>query len=156
MKEKTCCFIGHRDIVETEELNNQLCEVIENLIVKSSVNTFLFGSKSDFNSLCYDLVTEIKEKYPQIKRIFVRAEYPIINDSYLEYLHMFYEDTYYPEEVEGAGKAAYVKRNCKMIDESNFCVFYYNKDCLPKKRSSGTDIALVYAKKKGKHIFILP
>ncbi len=153
---KTACFIGHREIVETEGLKEQLKELIEKLIVDNAVDTFLFGSKSNFNSLCYDLVTEIKEKYPQIKRIFVRAEYPEINDSYIEYLHKYYEDTYYPSSVMGAGKAAYVKRNCEMIDKSDFCIFYYNEDALPEKRKSGTKIALDYAVTKKKKVFILP
>lgn len=155
MSKKTCCFIGHREIEETEELKGHLYETIENLITKEKVNTFLFGSKSGFNSLCYTCVTDLKEKYPFIRRIFVRAEYPVINDDYLKYLHQFYEGTYYPNSVMGAGKAAYIKRNCKMIDESDFCVFYYNERNFPQKRNSGTKIALDYAKRKAKNIFIL-
>ena len=64
MKEKTCCFFGHRKISETEELKSKLIEIIEKLIVEKQVDTFLFGSKSRFNSLCLELVTELKEKYP--------------------------------------------------------------------------------------------
>ena len=153
---KTACFIGHRKIVETKELTEQLYKIIEKLITNEKVETFLFGSKSAFNSLCYTCVTDLKEKYPFIRRIFIRAEYPVINNDYLKLLHKFYENTYYPKEVEGAGKAAYVKRNCEMIDKSDFCVFYFNEDCLPKKRKSGTKIAFDYAKRKAKNIFILP
>ena len=71
----TCCFIGHRKTEETENLKLQLKAVIENLITAENVDTFLFGSKSQFNSICYELVTEIKEKFPHIKRVYVRAEY---------------------------------------------------------------------------------
>ena len=70
----TCCFFGHRTINETAEQKSKLIEIIEKLIVDENVDTFLFGSKSRFNSLCLGLVTEIKEKYPHIKRIYVRAE----------------------------------------------------------------------------------
>lgn len=69
----TCCFFGHRKINETEELKTALYEVIEKLIVEKRVNTFLFGSKSQFDSLCLEIVTKIKEKHPYIKRIYVRA-----------------------------------------------------------------------------------
>ena len=31
--------------------------------MQEKVNTFLFGSKSNFNSLCLKKVTELKEKY---------------------------------------------------------------------------------------------
>ena len=80
----TVCFLGHKTIDETEELKSKLIEIIEKLIEDEKVDTFLFGSKSRFNSLCLELVTEIKEKYPHIKRVYVRAEYPNINE-HLEY-----------------------------------------------------------------------
>ena len=48
MKDKTCCFFGHRTINETEELKSKLIEIIEKLIVDEKVDTFLFGSKSRF------------------------------------------------------------------------------------------------------------
>lgn len=63
----TCCFIGHRKTEETENLKLQLKAVFENLITAENVDTFLFGSKSQFNSICYELVTEIKEKFPAHK-----------------------------------------------------------------------------------------
>ena len=111
----TCCFFGHRTINETEELKSKLIEIIEKLIVDEKVDTFLFGSKSRFNSLCLELVTEIKEKYPHIKRIYVRAEYPYISEHYKNYLLESYEDTYYPEKILNSGRATYVERNYEMI-----------------------------------------
>lgn len=155
MEDRICCFIGHRTINETEELKERLCEIIEKLIVDENVDTFLFGSKSRFNSLCHELVTEIKEKYPHIKRTYVRAEYLNIDDSYKNYLLQHYEDTYYPERIIGAGKAVYVERNCEMIDKSHFCIVYYNEQNAPTTRKSGTKIAVDYAVKQGKRIINL-
>ena len=156
MKRNTCCFIGHRAILRAEELKTQLCEIIENLIVNENVDTFLFGSKSQFNSLCLELVTEIKEKYPHIKRIYVRAEYPYISERYKNCLLENYEDTYYPEKIVGAGRTAYVERNYEMINISHFCIFYYDEYIASIIRKSGTKIALNYAVKQGKHIIKLP
>lgn len=153
--QKTCCFIGHKNIKETEELKNNICKTIETLILKEKVDTFLFGSKSRFNDLCYEIVTEIKEKYPNIKRIYVRAEYPIVNDTYKAYMLKFYEDTYYPEKILNAGKAIYVERNHEMIKSSHFCVFYYDESSTPTSRKSGTKIAFEYAKKSRKEIIRL-
>jgi hypothetical protein len=82
----TCCFFGHRTITQTKELKTKLYDIIENLIVEKQIDTFLFGSKSRFNDLCLELVTALKEKYPHIKRIYVRAEYPIISEQYKNYL----------------------------------------------------------------------
>lgn len=156
METSVCCFIGHRTIDETEELKRELNAVIERLIVDENVNTFLFGSKSRFNELCHELVTKIKEKYPHVKRVYVRAEYPEISDDYRRYLLERYEDTYYPERIIGAGRAAYVERNCEMIDSSHFCVIYYDEKSAPATRKSGTKIALDYAAKKQKHVIIVP
>ena len=149
-------FIGHREINMTDELKEKLCVVIERLIVDENIDIFLFGSKSQFDDLCYDVVTEIKKKYPHIKRIFVRAEYPYIDESYVAYLLKSYEDTYFPKSVLGAGKASYVKRNCEMIENSRFCIVYYKEDYTPKGRKSGTKIAFDYAEKKKKTIIRFP
>ena len=156
MKERTCCFIGHRKIEDTLELRTELYDSIERLITDEKVDNFLFGSKSRFNDLFHGLVTEIKEKYPHIKRIYVRAEYPDIDDSYKEYLLKYYEDTYYPEKIIGAGKAAYVERNCEMINNSRFCIIYYDEQNAPTTRKSGTKIALEYAVKHKKDIIKFP
>ena len=148
---KTCCFIGHRKINETTELINNLNSIIEDLIVNKNVENFLFGSKSDFNGSCYDVVTTLKEKYPYIKRIYVRAELPYINDDYRDFLLKRYEETYYSEKIINAGKAVYVERNCEMIDSSDFCVMYYDENYTPY-RKSGTKIAYDYAVRKGNEI----
>ncbi len=152
MKTNTCCFIGHRAIFETEQLKSQLCDTIEKLIVERNVDTFLFGSKSRFNSLCLELVTKIKEKYPHIKRVYVRAEYPYINEQYKNYLLESYEDTYYPKKIRGSGKTAYIERNYEMINNSQICIIYYDNNIVSDKCKSGTKIALDYAVKRGKEI----
>jgi uncharacterized phage-like protein YoqJ len=152
----TCCFLGHREICVTEKMKSQLLECLEDLIENKSVDTFLFGSKSQFNSLCYEITTKLKEKHPHIKRIYVRAEFPVIRESYQNYLLEKYEDTYYPENIISSGRAVYIKRNYSMIENSQFCIFYYNQACMPLKRKSGTKIALDYAQKKHKTIYIFP
>lgn len=150
-----CSFFGHRTINETEELKIRLFKIIERLITEENVDTFLFGSKSRFNDLCHEIVSQIKEEYPYIKRIYVRAEYPVISDSYQEYLLKSYEDTYYPESIIGSGRAVYVERNFEMINKSQFCIFYYNEDYITATRKSGTRIALDYALKQNKKVIVI-
>ena len=130
--------------------------ICKKIIVDENVDTFLFGSKSRFNSICLELVTELKEKYPYIKRIYVRAEYPDINEQYTNYLLESYEDTYYPEKITNSGKASYVERNYEMIDRSLFCIVYYDESLAPTTRKSGTKTALDYAVKKGKYVIKVP
>ena len=163
-EEKSCCFFGHRKIDETTELKDKLCGIIENLIVNEKVDTFFFGSKSQFDDLCHKIVTELKEKYPHIKRIYVRSAFQHIPDWYEDSLLQHYEDTYFPEHMENAGRASYVERNQEMINKSDFCIVYYDENYAPPKRKnsrrdltdyqprSGTKIAYDYAVKKKKII----
>ena len=160
----TCCFFGHRKIDETGELKNNLYEIIENLIVNEKVDTFLFGSKSQFDDLCHKIVSELKEKHPYIKRIYVRSAFQHIPDWYEESLLKHYEGTYFPEHMENAGRASYVERNQVMINHGKFCVVYYDKNYLPPRRKnskrdlfdyqlqSGTAVAYDYAVKNKKII----
>jgi hypothetical protein len=73
----------------------------------------------------------------------------------LDYLLKSYEETYYPERIVGAGKAAYVERNCEMINKSRFCVIYYREQNAPTTRKSGTKIALEYAIKLKKQVIVV-
>lgn len=155
MENLVCCFIGHRKINETEDLKIRLWDLIENLIINKNVTTFLLGSKSEFNELCVNLLIQAKEKYPHIKRVYVRAEYPDINEQYEKYLLQSCDETYFSKKLTNARSTVYVQRNYEMIDKSNFCIFYYNEQLSPVKRKSGTKIALDYAIKKKKIIFNL-
>jgi len=156
ISQNVCCFIGHRRIDATDELRTRLFETVENLILNKRVDTFLFGSQSDFNDLCHTVVTEIQKTYPYVKRVFVRGEFPFIDDSYRNYLLRSYEKTYFPEKIMGAGRAVYIKRNQEMIDKSDFCIFYCKDDYSPKGRRSGTKIAYEYALKRHKIIYRFP
>lgn len=163
-EKKTCCFFGHRKIAAADGLRKRLYKIIEDLIIYKYVDTFLFGSKSDFDKLCLAVVTELKYKYPYIQRVYVRAEFQYINDDYKAYLLQSYDDTYYPEQISGSGRAAYVERNQIMIDCSGICIVYYNKnyqppqrknsrrDIVPYQPKSGTRIAYEYAQRKKKII----
>ena len=120
------------------------------------INTCCFFGHSRFDELCLEVVTKIKEKYPNVKRIYVRAEYPIISEKNKAYLLTKYDDTYYPDKIIGAGRAVYVERNCEMIRKSRYCIVYYNENNAPKTRKSGTKIALDFATKLNKEIIVLP
>lgn len=145
-----CCFIGHRKIEKTDELSKVLSMIIENLITKKNVSIYLFGSRSEFNSLCYDIVSNLKNKHKYIKRIYVRGEYHYVDDK--KYFLEGYEDTYLSKSCKVASRASYIERNYDMIDSSDYCIFYYDKDYFAKRSKSGTRLAFEYAKRKGKEI----
>ena len=142
-------------------------EIFENLIVFENVDTFYVGSKSEFDELCREVLAVKKEKYPHVKRIYVRAEYPDISDDYQKYLLKSCDATYFPEKARNSGKAVYVERNLEMIDKSDICVVYFKDDYLPPRRrnsrrdlfdyqpKSGTAIAYNYAVQKKRMIINL-
>ena len=45
-------------------MRDNICYLLE-----QGVATFLFGDHSEFNTLCYKVVSELREVYPQIRRI---------------------------------------------------------------------------------------
>ncbi len=161
------CFIGHRKIVLSDTLKDKVYKTVIALI-KDGADTFLFGSRSEFDALCLDVVSDIKKQYPHIKRIYVRSEYQHINKSYEAYLLESYEETYFPTRIQAAGRYSYVERNQEIINRSDSCVFYYNKDYVPPPKrqnfhmplsnrqvNSGTKLAFEYAVSKSKHIINL-
>lgn len=157
-------FIGHRKLQADGNFHARLKELVLSLVDDRGADVFLFGSKSEFDDLCLEVVSEIKKERPYIKRIYVRAEYPFIDKDYEDYLLGIYDATYIPENVVEAGKAAYVERNRHMIDRADLCVFCYDENykpplacgargrvvcALPK---SGTKAAYEYAVKREKEI----
>ena len=122
------------------------------LIVDCNVKTFLFGSRSAFNRICYEVLTELKDTY-DICRIYVRAEYPIISEEYKNYLNTLYEDSYFFDDKLLTGKLNYIKRNQVLIDKSDFCLFFYDKNYVSElKGNSGTALAYNYAVQRKKTI----
>ncbi|MBQ2804457.1 MAG: hypothetical protein IJF10_01120 [Clostridia bacterium] len=171
-KHKSCCFVGHRSVPHTPQLKSKLQELVQYLVASCNVQTFLFGSKSAFNDLCYQVVTEAKKAHPHIQRVAYTCKSESCTlQSNVEQSQAIYKrfDTSvaFPfvveQEVEHpskhvAGKACYVQRNMAMVDASDFCVFYFCKGYVVAQgketpAKSGTAIAHDYAVKRGKVVF---
>ncbi len=140
----------------------QLTDVICELIV-DGVDTFLFGSRSKFDDKCHKIVTELMKDSTNVKRVYVRAEYQYISETYEKGLLERFESTIYPSEICNSGKSVYVERNQYMIDKSDVCIFAYDENykppikeskrwLFPKENKSGTAIAYKYAVQKNKRI----
>ena len=179
MTEKTVCFIGHRTVENAEQVKTKLFDILSTLI-SNGVDTFLFGSRSEFDRLCWEVVTELQEQFPHLKRISYTAPHETAFTSKEErescekfFSQMTKREVHYTDYEEAvsstksikANKNAYIMRNQEMIDNSDVCVFYYNKDYLPPRRKaqnkflpdyqpkSGTAIAYAYAIQKKKQIY---
>ena len=177
MRQNSCCFIGHRKVNCSEDLRQKVSEIVESLFVKNNVTRFLFGSRSEFNTLCLDIVSELKKKHPTIIRIDYSTghELAMLETDRKSWEKIFSliptkdsKRLYVVEEIihktrYDSGRASYVERNQEMIDDSDYCIFYYDQNYLPPPRrlkgamttyqtKSGTRIAYEYAKRKKKHI----
>lgn len=176
MAEKRCCFIGHRTIEQTDELLALLTDTIRRLILEEGVCYFLFGSRSAFDDLCHRIVTEFQQEFPNIVRVAYtrRSEYAVKAEEKVKMERTWatilktevklkdYDAEVQSDRVFSAGKASFVERNQEMIDDSDFCVFYYNESYLPPRRKrsnrdlssyqpkSGTRLAYEYAVQKSK------
>lgn len=164
-KELKCCFIGHRTIKDKDAVRKLLRREIFTLLEKYKVRTFLFGSRSDFNDLCYAVVSGLQILFPDIKRILYACKHETAcMESERENMSALagqlskkqialkgYEEEYSPAAYLTAGRASYVERNRAMIGDSDICVFYARDDYIPcDGGNSGTIIAYEYAKKVSK------
>lgn len=169
MDNYTCSFFGHRNTVLTEGQYQKLFAVIEDLICNHGVTTFLFGSKSKFNNICHTIVTKLKDKYTFINRIAYtcKSETCVLDQDkkFWENIYTFakiapqnifgFEAEYECKTRHFAGKASYITRNYAMINNSDYCIFYYNEKYSPQinqHANSGTKIAFNYAKHQKKII----
>ena len=146
--EKTCSCFGHFDVDITDDLVARTKTEIDRAI-EDGVRIFLFGGRSNFDDLCYDLVTEKKNANSQlnIKRVFcfaldkqlrkpprwfVRKEYQAL-DCQTKDFEYWYTAIYY--------------RNLAMIDQSDLILFW-----VEERENSGAYKTYQYAVKKHKHI----
>ena len=67
---KICCFAGHSELYDIENISQKLVAVVEELI-KKGTDEFRVGNYGAFDRLSAGVVRKLKEKYPQIKLYLV-------------------------------------------------------------------------------------
>ncbi|MBQ7386588.1 MAG: hypothetical protein IJW03_00295 [Clostridia bacterium] len=148
-KIKICSFFGHREIEENDDLYSLASAAIEKTL-DFGCRIFYFGGYGAFDTLCYKIVTRIREEKPEleIKRIYCVAREAYLRKNTRYFKREDYDEiTYLMPSFEGWYKSIYF-RNCAMIDESDYLIFYAEE-----RENSGAYKAYKYAKrKKNKHI----
>lgn len=148
MKEKTCCFTGHRELPEEQlpQLRDALFKVIARLAAQG-VTRFACGGALGFDTLAAQMVLVVKEAFPQIQLLLVlpcktQDKYWSKEDQeiYREILAradrvVFVSETY----IQGCMQ----KRNRLLVEGSSVCV------CYCTKKQGGTVYTLNYAQQKG-------
>lgn len=100
--------------------------IIENLIINENVDTFFFGGLSEFDDLCYKIVSKLKLKHEHIIRIYA-LENPawikehkrpqwLKNEEYEEVIYLDLEFDYWYNRI--------YFRNCEIIKRSDFTIIY--------------------------------
>ena len=147
MKDKTCCFTGHRRIPpeDFEEISRRLEATLIQLIEKGYVY-FGAGGALGFDTIAVQTVLKLKTAYPNIKLILV-----LPCESQAE--HWQKEDrTIYENIKANADKIVYTskayfkgcmyKRNRHLVDNSSSCICYLTKE------TGGTAYTVNYAENK--------
>ncbi len=141
---KACSFFGHRNIMVTQPLIDELKRLIEVLIKNNDFGVFYFGEFGQFDDICYQVVTELKNIYPHIQRVYISpdekslSKHKIKGDKEYEFQTIFalkfnwwYQRIYY--------------RNVSIIDNSDYVIFFVAKNI-----ESGAYKAMQYATKNKK------
>ena len=146
MKERTCCFTGHREILDDMAyIREHLNDEIENLI-KMGITQFITGGARGFDTIAAKSVLSLKKKYPYITFLLVipcegqengwsaqeKEEYHLIRAKADRVVVL--AEHYY--------KGCMQERNRYMVDQSSVCLAYLRKD------SGGTAYTVQYAKNK--------
>lgn len=152
VKEKTCCFTGHRDIPSEvyQRLFSKTEEMVENLI-KEGYLFFGAGGALGFDTIAALAVLKLKEKYPDVRLILVL---PCLSQTRGWSSHDvgIYEDiksradkvVYTSEEYT---KGCMHKRNRHLVDNSSACIAYLTEN------KGGTAYTVAYAQKHGLTIY---
>lgn len=149
MREKTCCFTGHRELptgLNRWKLATRLEKAVAEQI-KKGIRFFGAGGARGFDTLAAQTVLKLKKKYPDIKLILVL---PCLTQT----RGWIAEDVEEYERIKAqADKVVYIsqeytkgcmfKRNRHLVDNSSICICYQTKD------SGGTAYTVKYAKEQG-------
>lgn len=152
MREKTCCFTGHRVIPawEIDRVSIYLREEIQRLILKG-YRYFGAGGALGFDTLAAQTVLNLKADFSHIKLILVL---PCKDqaDRWRATDRAIYEDIKHQADkvvymTERYTRDCMFQRNRHLVDGSSVCICYLARD------SGGTAYTVDYAKKQGLLIY---
>lgn len=154
MKDRTCCFTGHRRI-PTEKVEKVKVKLKHTITIAVEEGYLYFGTGGalGFDTLAALTVLELKEKYPRIKLILVL---PCVNQTrgwnkidveVYEYIKSKCDKYVYTSKEYTDG--CMQKRNRHLVDNSSLCICYLTRN------TGGTAYTVRYAKQKGLNIINL-
>ena len=134
-------FCGHSDFLFSDDVKQQLKNILLSDIIKNPTCKFYLGGYGDFDSLCLRTLRELKKEFQDIELIFIT---PDIDHNYskLEFARCHYDDIIFPTLESVPRKFAILKRNEWMVEEADLVIAYV------KYSWGGAAKTLEYAKRK--------
>ena len=141
-------FCEHSDFSFSDDIKQQLKNILLNEIRKNPTCKFYLGGYGDFDSLCLRTLRELKKEFQSIELIFIT---PYIDKNYskLEFAKYHYDDVIFPPLERVPRKFAILKRNEWMVEEADLVIAYVMYSW------GGAAKTLEYAKRKMKQIINL-
>ncbi len=148
MKERTCCFTGHRKIPPMQ--SEQIAERLRTELISLIDHGYLYfgaGGALGFDTIAAQTILSLQQSYPQIKLILV-LPCKTQTRGWNDYDVAIYEDikrrcnkvVYTSEDYS---KGCMLKRNRHLVDKSSVCICYLTES------TGGTAYTVEYARKSG-------
>ena len=144
----TITFCGHSNFSFDNTVKEKLKELLLQEIRKNPACKFYLGGYGDFDSLCLNILKEIKADFPTIELLFIT---PYLNDNYskLETAKLYYDGIIYPPLENVPRRFCILKRNEWMVDEADLVIAFV------KYSWGGAAKTLEYVKRKKVEFFNL-
>ena len=125
MKEKICCFCGHRDC--DSSLREKIKEAITDLIENQGITTFYSGGMGNFDKLCESVVRELKQKHKDIRLCLIMPYMTKRLNTDREYYNAMYDEIIIPDLGDVHYKRAITERNKWMVNCSDVVLCYVTR-----------------------------
>ena len=132
-------FCGHSQIYDIEKVKTWLEKKIQELIINGN-EKFYLGGYGAFDRLAASVLSNIKQRYPNIELILILAYLNRVKDIYP------CDSSLYPPLESVPKKLAIVKRNQWMVDQADIVISYVLHSW------GGAAKTLEYAQQKNKKI----
>ena len=141
-------FCGHSNFSFDNTIKQKLKELLLQEIRKNPACKFYLGGYGDFDSLCLNILKEMKADFPTIELLFIT---PYLDDNYskLETAKLYYDGIIYPPLENVPRRFCISKRNEWMVDEADLVIAFV------KYSWGGAAKTLEYAKRKKVEFFNL-
>ncbi len=153
MRERTCCFTGHRDIsADRLQMVVTGTEAKVRELISQGYRYFGIGGAMGYDTIVAEMLFRLREReYPEIKIILV---YPF--DGFISRWSDSQQATYarllpmYDKRVcvcKSASREAYLARDRHLVDYSSACIAYCTR------QTGGTAYTIRYAAARGVPVF---